>query len=113
EQGHRVAAAPGGQQGIDTFASALHEGRPFDAVITDLGMPHVDGRQVTQAIKAASPATLVLMLTGWGRRMNEDGELPPHVDQLISKPPRIAELQHALTLLDKTGSMKQSCGLVD
>ncbi len=101
EQGHRVETAPGGQQGIDTFGAALHEGRPFDAVITDLGMPHVDGRQVAQAIKAASPTTLVLMLTGWGRRMNEQGELPPHVDQLISKPPRIAELRRALAPLEK------------
>ena len=95
-EGHRVTAAAGGEQGIEAFAGALARNDPFDVVITDLGMPRVDGRQVAQAVKAAAPATPVLMLTGWGRRMNEDGERPPHVDQLLSKPPRLAELRAAL-----------------
>jgi CheY-like chemotaxis protein len=34
---------------------------------TDLGMPYVDGRQVAAAVKAASAATPVILLTGWGR----------------------------------------------
>lgn len=95
-EGHVVAAASGGQQGIDSFTAAAARGQPFDAVITDLGMPNVDGRQVAQAIKSLQPATLVVMLTGWGRRMNADGERPPHVDHLLSKPPHIAELRTAL-----------------
>ena len=30
-------------------------GQPFPLVITDLGMPHVDGRKVAATIKAACP----------------------------------------------------------
>ena len=37
-------------------------------VITDLGMPHTDGRAVPVAIKAAAPVTTVIMLTLWGQR---------------------------------------------
>ncbi len=55
--GHAVQAANGGQAGIDQFKAALENGRPFDAVITDLGMPHVDGRKVASAVKIASPPT--------------------------------------------------------
>jgi CheY-like chemotaxis protein len=95
-EGHRVTAAPGGQQGIDAFGAALARGESFDVVITDLGMPKVDGRQVARSVKALSPGTPVVMLTGWGRRMSEDGERPPHVDHLLSKPPRLAELRAAL-----------------
>ncbi len=95
-EGHVVSAAGGGRQGIDAFTAAAARGQPFDAVITDLGMPNVDGRQVAQAIKQVRPHTLVVMLTGWGRRMNADGERPPHVDHLLSKPPRLAELRAAL-----------------
>ena len=95
-EGHVVAAASGGQQGIDSFTAAAARGQPFDAVITDLGMPNVDGRQVAQAIKSLQPATLVVMLTGWGRRMNAVGERPPHVDHLLSKPPHMTELRTAL-----------------
>ena len=95
-EGHHVRATVGGQEGIAEFIAALARGEPFDVVITDLGMPKVDGRQVAQAVKAALPSTPVLMLTGWGRRMSEEGERPPHVDQLLSKPPRLAELRAAL-----------------
>ncbi len=94
--GHRVTSAGGGREGIETFQEALVGSEPFAAVITDLGMPYVDGRQVARAVKEASPTTPVLMLTGWGQRMTEDGDLPDHVDRVLSKPPRLRELNAAL-----------------
>ena len=69
---------------------------PFPVVITDLGMPHVDGRKVASTIKASVPATLVLMLTGWGRRLVAEGDVPSGVDQVLSKPPKLIELRAAL-----------------
>lgn len=102
-EGHRVTVAAGGQQGIEAFRAALARGEAYDAVITDLGMPKVDGRQVAQAVKALAPGTPVVMLTGWGRRMNETGERPPHVDHLLSKPARLGELR-ALLLRCAAGS---------
>jgi len=51
---------------------------------------------VARAVKTATPQATVVMLTGWGRRMNEDGEHPPHVDHLLGKPPRAAELRAVL-----------------
>jgi PAS domain S-box-containing protein len=91
-EGHSVSTAAGGQEGIAVFQAALGA-QVFDVVITDLGMPEVDGRSVAAAIKAASPGTPVVMLTGWGRRMQEEGECPPHVDHLLSKPPRLETLR--------------------
>jgi signal transduction histidine kinase len=93
---HRVTAADGGQAGIDAFMAAGAQGSPFQVVITDLGMPHVDGRKVSSAVKSAAPGTVVLMLTGWGQRLVADGEVPPHVDRVLSKPPRLRELREAL-----------------
>jgi len=46
-----------GRAGIDAFHAAETRGDSFAAVITDLGMPYVDGRKVATAIKAASPST--------------------------------------------------------
>jgi PAS domain S-box-containing protein len=94
--GHRIVAAAGGQAGIDTFHAALNEAEPFAVVITDLGMPYVDGRHVASAVKQASPSTPVIMLTGWGQRMTEEAEIPPHVDRVLSKPPKLRELNAAL-----------------
>jgi CheY-like chemotaxis protein len=94
--GHIVTPANGGQAGIDTFQSAQAAGEIFDVVITDLGMPNVDGRRVATAIKHASHSTPVIMLTGWGQRLNTEGDIPPCVDQVLSKPPKLKELREAL-----------------
>jgi len=94
--GHEVTAANGGQAGIDAFIEAHGKGTPFPVVITDLGMPHVDGRKVASTIKATAPATIVLMLTGWGRRIVAEGDIPSGVDEVLSKPPKLVELRAAL-----------------
>ena len=94
--GHIVVPANGGQAGIDTFQSAQAAGEIFDVVITDLGMPNVDGRRVATAIKQASNSTPVIMLTGWGQRLNIEGDIPPCVDRVLSKPPKLRELREAL-----------------
>ena len=94
-EGHAVTAAHAGREGIEAFEAAFHaeramaqgdavdadeageggpSGRGFQVVVTDLGMPHVDGRQVAAAVKALSPDTPVILLTGWGQRLVDDGE---------------------------------------
>jgi PAS domain S-box-containing protein len=94
--GHVVVTANGGQMGIDAFRAALERGEPFGAVITDLGMPNVDGRKVASAIKASSPSTPVILLTGWGQRLVDEGDIPPHVDLVLGKPPKLNQLHDAL-----------------
>ena len=95
--GHQVITAGGGQAGIDAFLSARQTSEPFDIVITDLGMPYVDGRQVVNSVRATAPDTPIIMLTGWGQQA--DNERAPPVDRLLSKPPRLQELRSALTEL--------------
>jgi CheY-like chemotaxis protein len=94
--GHVVVTANGGQAGIDAFHAMRTGDGPFDAVITDLGMPSVDGRTVAKAVKIASPTTPVILLTGWGKRLVEDHDIPPHVNCVLSKPPKPVELREAL-----------------
>jgi signal transduction histidine kinase/ActR/RegA family two-component response regulator/HAMP domain-containing protein len=93
--GHAVAAANGGQAGIDLFRSSLRDGRMFDLVVTDLGMPYLDGRKVAAAIKGASPGTPVILLTGWGHRLITEGDIPPNVDRVLAKPPKLSQLREA------------------
>ncbi len=93
--GHEVVAAAGGQAGIDAFLQGQNTSNPFTLVITDLGMPYVDGRRVAKAIKLASPSTPVIMLTGWGERMAAEGDIPHNVDIVLSKPPKLRDLRTA------------------
>ncbi|MFZ6742476.1 response regulator [Undibacterium sp. JH2W] len=94
--GHSVISADGGQAGIDSFNDAHGQGDPFAVVITDLGMPYIDGRKLANSIKQKSPATPIIMLTGWGQRLVDDGDSPFHVDYVLSKPPKLSELREAL-----------------
>jgi signal transduction histidine kinase/CheY-like chemotaxis protein len=100
--GHHVVVADGGQAGIDAFIAAKARGEPFTLVLSDLGMPHVDGRKVASVVKSASPNTPVVLVTGWGQRMHEENYVPSHVDRVLSKPPKLSELREALASL--TGS---------
>jgi len=99
EDGHQITATHGGQAGIDSFAAAQKRGECFDIVVTDLGMPHVDGRKVASSVKMMSSTTPVILLTGWGQRLIAANDIPPHVDKLLSKPPRLHELRAALAEL--------------
>jgi len=94
---HEIDTADGGQSGLETFFAARRNGRPFDMVITDLGMPYVDGRQVAEEIKKACPKTGVIMLTGWGPMLDGSTEKQSSkVDALVSKPPRLEELNQTV-----------------
>jgi PAS domain S-box-containing protein len=94
--GHAVVTATGGQEGIDAFRDAHERREPFTVVVTDLGMPYVDGRKVALAVKSLSPSTPVIMLTGWGQRLMAEGTAPPDVDRVLSKPPKLRELRATL-----------------
>jgi two-component system response regulator PilR (NtrC family) len=61
KEGYEVAAADGGEAAIEAVRREA-----FDAVITDVRMPKVDGLQVLRAVKDLSPGTVVIMITAFG-----------------------------------------------
>lgn len=94
--GHDLTVADSGASGLDLFRKARRKRKPFDLVITDLGMPQMDGREFTRLLKQESPTIPVIMMTGWTQLLQGDEEVHAPVDALVSKPPRIAELNAAL-----------------
>jgi CheY-like chemotaxis protein len=96
---HEVVTAEGGQAGIDAFSDSVHAGGRFDAVITDLGMPYVDGRKVATRIRQLAPDIPIIMLTGWGHRLIATDDTPEHVSRVLSKPPKMADLRAVLAKL--------------
>jgi CheY-like chemotaxis protein len=90
--GHSVTTARGGQEAIDRFQPDT-----VDLVITDLGMPQVTGREVARAIKARSPQIPVVLLTGWGSKMEAEQQAPEEVDAVITKPVKFVELCRVLS----------------
>ena len=58
--GYAVTVASDGDEAIAQVQKEI-----FDLVITDLKMPRVGGLEVLKAVKAASPDTVVLMITAF------------------------------------------------
>lgn len=101
--GHQVVLAESGAAGLVAFREAAETGTPFDIVVSDLGMPHMDGQQFAEAIKQQAADTPIVLLTGWGKIMKQDGDLPPGIDAVLSKPPRLSELRSTFTRLLAAG----------
>jgi CheY-like chemotaxis protein/two-component sensor histidine kinase len=109
--GHKIESADGGQAGVNAFQAALVRKDPFDVVITDLGMPFVDGNAVARAVKSESSTTPVIMLTGWGAFLKHDGDVPPEVDGVLSKPPRLQEIRSMLRRVTHSKWKREPAGV--
>jgi signal transduction histidine kinase len=96
---HRVTTVSDGQEALNQLRSASQTQQPFQVVITDLGMPKMDGHQLARAIRAELPKLPIIMMTGWGAMMKEDGDSAPEVDALVGKPPQLQELNSLLLRL--------------
>jgi len=87
-RGHTVTLAGGGREAL-----ACLERDEFDLVITDLGMPDVNGWDVASAVKAARAHLPVLLLTGWADAAAAAGR----VDAVIKKPFDMTKLAAAVS----------------
>lgn len=90
EDGHEIVAAADGREALEKF-----EEGGFDLVLTDRSMPEMNGDQLAAEVKKRSPHTPVLLLTGYGDVMTSEGEKPPGVDTIISKPFTMESLRTA------------------
>jgi CheY-like chemotaxis protein len=79
--GHTVIEAEGPMAGLKRLAEM-----PVDLVLTDLGMPDMNGVAFAQTIKLQSPTLPVVLLTGWGNRAIPQNLVPGAVDAVLAKP---------------------------
>jgi DNA-binding response OmpR family regulator len=98
---HRVRVASGGKYGIELFRTAILKSEPYEVVITDLAMPDIDGYNVARTIKAESPNTPIIMMTGRDMIAKEGGKMASAVDVLVDKPPHIEQLNNLLLRIAK------------
>ena len=80
-QGHTVVTAEGGSEGVAAFKAS-----PFDAVLTDLGMPEMSGWDVAREIKKLDPHVLVALTTGWPIEMTPEELKTKYIDRIVHKP---------------------------
>jgi CheY-like chemotaxis protein len=92
--GHRVVVAASGREGLECVERAQQQDDPFAVVITDFSMIDLDGLAVAEAVKRTSSLTRVVLLTAY--LLPDGAQQPPHVDWLLTKPPKLADLRAAL-----------------
>jgi len=80
EQGHTVLEATDGPSGLRVLLS----GARVDALVTDVGLPGLNGRQLADAARERRPGLPVLFITGYAGHALE-GQLAPGM-QLVGKP---------------------------
>lgn len=80
-EGYRVDVCNGGRHALDCISE-----NEYDAVITDLKMPDVDGLQVARAAKERSKETATIVVTAYASLETAIGALRTGVDDYICKP---------------------------
>jgi CheY-like chemotaxis protein len=93
--GFRASVSTSGKGGIAAFREAQAAGSPFAVVVTDFSMADADGLAVAAAVKGESPATPVVLLTGY--LVGDNHQLPRNVDAILTKPPSVKDLRSTLT----------------
>lgn len=95
---HEVFTASTGTEAMNLLVNEYEKGLPFQVLITDYGMAHINGIQLAAQAREFQPEIPVILLTGWGVLMQED-EQPDNVDIVLSKPPKIKVFRKCLRSL--------------
>jgi two-component system response regulator FlrC len=96
DEGFLVSLATDGQQAL-----CRAKEQPFDVLLTDLRMPHLDGTELIRLLREIRPDLPVVIMSGNApvdlrTRLTRQGEGPT---AMVSKPMRLQELLQALQLV--------------
>lgn len=95
--GHFITCVESGAAALSQCLLKEEAGEFFDIVITDLGMPKIDGYQLRAKLHERYPILPVILLTGWGSQLIQDRETVTGFVDILAKPPRIVELRAAIS----------------
>jgi signal transduction histidine kinase/ActR/RegA family two-component response regulator len=92
KEGCEAVVAEGGHQALSLF-----ENGSFDAVFTDVGMPDMNGWELSRAVRERNSNIPVAVITGWGEAVGSHERQAARVDWVVAKPfdtPQIVEMAH-------------------
>jgi len=107
-RGYRVIACTKGEEALELFKRG-----GIDLVLTDLVMPNFDGTRLIQEIKALSPQTPAILLSGKVRVYDRDNQADVFLPKGMYAPAELLE-RIRLLLVRKRGPKKaHSAGKAD
>nr|WP_209980245.1 response regulator [Azospirillum picis] len=93
EAGCTVTEAADGLEALERFDEA---GGLFDAVVSDVSMPRMNGPDLARALEERNPMLRILFLTGYASRETASGLTGPAGRQIVMKPVAPERLLQAL-----------------
>lgn len=97
-----------GPEALGIIEQATRENKPFDLIITDHQMPHMDGITLVKEIKTllkGSAEPFILMVSSLGKTLYQQEAENAGIDKFLSKPVKLIELDYILsTIFEKSGS---------
>jgi len=95
--GYEVAVAEDGHTAVDLYRNAIHEGRPFDAVILDLTVPGgMGGKEAISHLTAMDPNVRAIVSSGY----SNDPVMSNYTDYgflgVVKKPYLLGEMSQIL-----------------
>jgi CheY-like chemotaxis protein len=91
DSGYGVALARSGREAVERLVEM-----PFQAVLTDLGMPEMSGWELARHCRDLYPELPVVLVTGWGVELDEELVAETAVRGVISKPFAVDEVLEML-----------------
>lgn len=88
KEGYLVDMAGGGHEAVNKGKEVL-----YDIVLADVRMPDLDGLGVLRALKAASPETIVIVMTAFGSLETAIEAIKEGAYDYVSKPFKIDEIK--------------------
>jgi signal transduction histidine kinase/CheY-like chemotaxis protein len=92
QEGYDVDAAFDGAAALEAIRA-----RHYDLVLTDLKMPGVDGLGVLEEVRKTSPATVTVMMTGYGSVDTALEAVQRGAYEYLLKPTEVADLKAAVS----------------
>ena len=95
KEGYVVSTATSGSQALEKFTD-----ESFDAIVCDLGMPDMNGLELSRRIKAicdhrGNPKPPIIIITGWEQKLTPDF-VQAGVDEILTKPVKVGTLLASL-----------------
>jgi DNA-binding response OmpR family regulator len=102
-EGWQVHSTGDGAEGL-----TLALDRPWELILLDLSLPHLDGTQICQVLREEGSNTPVIMITARGMRDEVVGGLDLGADDYLVKPFSLDELVARMrALIRRTGTTKE------
>ncbi len=78
-----IITANSGEEALKRFRESPER---FALILTDLGMPGMNGWELSRKIREISTEIPIVLMTGWGLEISEEERIRAHVSEIISKP---------------------------